>query len=142
MKTFEKNIYSNGKLYLSKDLKSILKVDVGDLLGVYKESDSVIIEKFEGICLHCHSEKLDPTDKGAVCYKCHLKPEDRVTIVENVYAVSKIPSVNIVNIPESIRESMGIFVDKDNKKGKKIPVIVSGMPNKRKLIIKKNKDIT
>ena len=138
----EKNLYSNGKLYLSKDLKKTLKVDAGDTVGIYKKEKKIVVEKFEGVCLHCHSEKVTKNDKGAVCFKCSLKANERLDIAEAEYTLSVIPGINIINIPETIRESIGFIVqrNKDNEYvSDKFPVSIKKMPNKKRLIITKSK---
>ena len=137
----EKNIFSNGKLYLTKKLKDVLQVDVDDLVGVYIDGKNVVIEKYTGTCLHCKEEQVDKPNNKGLCFMCRQHPTDKLAIAEKRYLLVKVPKSKFLNIPEVIRNAKGYAVEKDED-GKilnsKHTVTISMHPYKKQIIIKES----
>lgn len=147
MKTITKNLFANGKIYLSKELEKVLQIKVGDPIGLYMDGNQIVLEKYIGTCLHCHNAKIEEDDdlsnETGVCFACRLNSSDKRIIAEKHFTIVKYPKAKLLNIPEYLRESIGFFVMKDKDTNKiindKFLVDISIMRNKHKVLIKKAK---
>lgn len=60
-----------GRIVLPKELRRTLNIEVKDPLGIYVESDYVILKKYNPSCIFCGSmEELDEFQGKKICKKC------------------------------------------------------------------------